>query len=189
MIAVACTLTFIGCKDDVYDPERGIQTNQKENPLGEDFTAPDGFNWSMGNSINLNVSVKDEFSGQYNYLVEVFTNNPLNDPTAVPIAAGIAKGGNDYTTGIHISNATERLYIRQTDPKQRQEIYEYEVPEHGGNLQCKLYYTADAAKAATRADGEAGQAGWDKITKYDYTEETYTVPSESAEISNNQIQS
>ena len=134
MTAIACTLTFTGCTEDVYDPERGIQTEPKENPLGEDFIAPDGFNWSMINSINLNVAVKDEFNGRYNYLIEVFTANPLNDPAATPIAAGMAKGGSDYTAGINISNAIKRLYIRQTDPKQRKEIYEYEVPEHGGTL-------------------------------------------------------
>ena len=41
MAAIVSTLVLAGCTDDVYDPERGIQTVPKENPLGEDFSAPD----------------------------------------------------------------------------------------------------------------------------------------------------
>ncbi len=174
MVAVACTFTFAGCADDVYDPERGIQTEPKENPLGEGFIAPDGFNWSMINSVNLNVEVKDEFNGAYNYLVEVFTTNPLNEATATPIAAGVAKSGNNYTANINISNATTRLYIRQTDPKQRKEIYEYEVPENGGTLNCKLYIT----QASTRAQGTTRAEN--TITDPAYTEPT--VPANAKEL-------
>ena len=87
MAAIAGTLAFAGCTDDVYDPERGIQTEPKENPLGEDFAAPDGFNWSMINTVNLNVEVNDEFDGRYKYLIEVFTVNPISDVSAAPIAS------------------------------------------------------------------------------------------------------
>ena len=55
VVAIVSTLALSSCTDDVYDPERGIQTKPKENPLGEDFTAPDGFDWSMVNTVNLNV--------------------------------------------------------------------------------------------------------------------------------------
>lgn len=178
IVAVACALTVVGCADDVYDPERGIQTEPKENPLGEDFAAPDGFNWSMINSVNLNIEVKDEFSGQYNYLIEVFTANPLSDATATPIAAGVAKGGNNYTASINISNATTRLYIRQTDPKQRKEIYEYEVPENGGALNCKLYYTSTDTRAAnysTSAFEASKAAGIIEIEDKEY-KETEVIP-------------
>lgn len=68
MAAIVSTLVPAGCTDDVYDPERGIQTVPKENPLGEDFSAPDSFDWSMINAVNLNVEVKDEFNGRYKYL-------------------------------------------------------------------------------------------------------------------------
>ena len=79
MAAIVSTFVLAGCTDDVYDPERGIQTVPKENPLGEDFSAPDSFDWSMINAINLNVEVKDEFNGRYKYLIEVFTDNPISN--------------------------------------------------------------------------------------------------------------
>lgn len=40
MTAIACTLTFTGCTEDVYDPERGIQTEPKENPLEKILLLP-----------------------------------------------------------------------------------------------------------------------------------------------------
>lgn len=67
VVAIVGTLILSSCTDDVYDPERGIQTEPKENPLGEDFTAPDGFNWSMVNTVNLNVEINDEFDGRHFY--------------------------------------------------------------------------------------------------------------------------
>ena len=94
VVAIVGTLILSSCTDDVYDPERGIQTEPKENPLGEDFTAPDGFNWSMVNTVNLNVEINDEFDGRYKYLIEIFTANPISDVSAVPIAVGTANSGN-----------------------------------------------------------------------------------------------
>ena len=76
MAAIVSTLVLAGCTDDVYDPERGIQTVPKENPLGEDFSAPDSFDWSMINAINLNVEVKDEFNGRYKYCLLYTSPSP-----------------------------------------------------------------------------------------------------------------
>lgn len=50
--------------------------------------------------------------------------------------------------------AIEKLYIRQTDPKQRKEVYARTVPENGGSMNFKLYYTG----VDTRATGNTGSA-------------------------------
>lgn len=181
MATIVSTLAFAGCADDVYDPEKGIHTDPKDNPLGEDFSAPDGFNWSMINSVNLNVEVKDEFNGKYQYLIEVFTSNPLNEHGLTPIAVGVANKDKSFSTEINVSKASTRLFIRQTDPNQRKEVYEYNVPENGGTLDCKLYYVATETRAITRAPEQSpGTSGWDNVKDPGYTEENYTVPSESA---------
>ena len=135
VVAIVSTLALSSCTDDVYDPERGIQTKPKENPLGEDFTAPDGFDWSMVNTVNLNVEINDEFDGRYKYLIEIFTANPISDISAVPIAVGTANKNGNYNAEINVSKAATRLFIRQTDPKQRKEVYEYSIPENGGILE------------------------------------------------------
>ena len=161
VIALAAPLFLAACADkDVYDPDKVRPIVPVENPLGEDFVAPDGFDWSMITTVKLNIEVKDEFNGQYNYLIEVFTSNPLSDETATPLAAGYAKHGSNYVAEISIPKATEHLFIRQTDPKQRKEIFEYTVPQDGSTINCQLYFT----EVQTKALPNHGTSGWDQIT-------------------------
>lgn len=172
MTALVATIALASCKDDVYDPEKIRQIPPAENPFGEDFKAPDDFDWSMITSIKLNIEVKDEFNGQYDYLIEVFTTNPSYNATATPIAAGYARSDQKYTTEISLSKSITRVYIRKTDPKQRTAIYEYSIPENGGTLNCKLYYTT----ISTRAASSVGTSGWDRVSSEikEYGEEQAT---------------
>lgn len=161
LVAMACASLLNSCADhDVYDPTKEKPVPPAENPLGDDFTAPDGFEWSMTNTVDINVAVKDEFNGKYHYLIEVFTTNPLANSAASPIAAGLAKGGENYTDKITIPQTCERVFIRQTDPKQRKEIYEFETPENGSPLNCKLYFENTTTRAAGNSTSafEAAQA-------------------------------
>ena len=174
-VVIVSTLAFAGCKDDVYDPNRVPEIPSKDNPMGDGFTAPAGFNWSMLGTIKLNAEVKDEFNGEFNYLVEVFTTNPLADKTATPIAAGIAKKGISYIAEITTPKALERIFIRQTDPKQRKEVYEYAVPENGAVLNCKLYNAQGAKTKAinnsTSAFEASKVAGFTEPSDPNYKEE------------------
>ena len=151
-----------------------------ENPLGEDFVAPAGFDWSMITTVKLNIEVKDEFNGMYNYLAEVFTTNPLTDATATPIAADYAKAGKNYVVEISIPKSIERVYVRQTDPKQRKEVYEFVVPVDGETLNCKLYYsggtTTRAGTGSTSAANAAIAAGFKELEDNNYTEEKPDIP-------------
>lgn len=192
-IVAVFTTPFLltACMDnDVYDPSKIKPAEPTKNPFGEDITVPEGFSWSIINSVNLNVEVKDDFQGQYQYLIEVFTANPLPIESATPFAAGYANQNTSYTTKIDIPKTVTRLFIRQTDPNQRKEVYEYAVPQNGGTLNCRLYHVASATRTMTRGTGHGGTSGWDEITDPGYTEETYTIPSVSAPIiSGNQLES
>ncbi len=187
LAALASPLFYMGCSSDVYDPDK-TTVEPTPNPIGQGFSAPDGFKWSMINTVKLNVAVKDEFKGAYKYLVEVFTSSPLNNTSITPIAAGLTNSS--YSTDIAISTDIKRLYIRQTDPKGRKEIYEYAVPEGGGTITAQLYFTEVSTKAlSTRATVNHGTSGWDKITALNYTEESYTLPTVNSEInSSNQLE-
>ena len=44
MATVVSTMFLASCADDVYDPNKEPQATPTENPLGEGFNAPDGFN-------------------------------------------------------------------------------------------------------------------------------------------------
>lgn len=154
MATVVSTIFLASCAGDVYDPSKEPQAPPAENPFGEGFAAPDGFGWTMITPVKLNIEVKDDFNGQYKYLIEVFTTNPLHDKNATPIAAGVTNGNTSYITEINVPTAIEKLYIRQTDPKQRKEVYARTVPENGGSMNFKLYYTG----VDTRATGNTGSA-------------------------------
>lgn len=185
--AIVATIALAGCKDDVYEPGKIRPIPPAENPFGEDFKAPDGFDWSMDVSIKLSVEVDDEFTGKYDYLIEVFTAHPLNNTSIIPIAAGYANSDQKYTAEINLSKSVTRLYIRKTDPKQRSSIYEYTVPQNGGTLNCKLFYTA----ATTRAT--IGTSGWDIVNPKikEYGEEQATDISDMTEkyefVANDQL--
>ena len=179
--ALAAPLLLTACADnDVYDPNKVRPVPPVENPLGDDFVAPDGFDWSMITTVKLDIEVKDELNGQYNYLAEVFTTNPLSDKTATPIAAGYAKGGSNFVAEISIPKSTERIFIRQTDPKQRKEVYEFTTPENGGTLNCKLYYTGGtttrSTTGSTSAFNAAIAAGVKELEDKTYTEEVPVIP-------------
>lgn len=175
--AIVATIALAGCKDDVYEPGKIRPIPPAENPFGEDFKAPDGFDWSTDISVKLSVEVNDEFTGKYDYLIEVFTAHPLNNASIIPIAAGYANSDQKYTAEINLSKSVTRLYIRKTDPKLRSSIYEYTVPQNGGTLNCKLFYTAATTRAAI------GTSGWDIVNKKikEYGEEQATDISDMTE--------
>ena len=188
IITLAAPLFLAACADkDVYNPDKVRPIAPVENPLGKDFVAPDGFDWSMITTVKLNIEVKDEFNGQYNYLIEVFTSNPLSDKTATPLAAGYAKSGNSYITEISIPKNCKQVFVRQTDPNQRKEIYQYTIPENGGILNCKLYYATTTTRTetseSTSAYEAAKQAGIIEPEVPDY-KDNIDVPSKSDQPTN-----
>ena len=161
VIALTAPLFLAACADkDVYDPNKARPVAPVENPLGQDFVAPEGFDWSMIAAVKLKIKVKDEFNGQYNYLIEIFTSNPLSNEAATPLAAGYAKNKSNYVAEISVPKAIERLFIRQTDPKQRKEIFEYAIPKDGSTINSQLYFT----EIQTKALSTHGTSGWDQIT-------------------------
>ena len=181
IIALVAPFLLAACADnDVYNPDKVRPVPPVENPLGEDFVAPTGFDWSMITTVKLNIEVKDEFNGMYNYLAEVFTTNPLTDATATPIAADYAKAGKNYVVEISIPKSIERVYVRQTDPKQRKEVYEFVVPGNGETLNCKLYYsggtTTRAGTGSTSAANAAIAAGFKELEDNNYTVENPDIP-------------
>ena len=95
-------VVFSSCVDsdkNFYDPNYRAQ-----NPMGN-ISAPNGFDWLLFSSINLNVKVNDTFNGQYHYTVEVFDNNPVISPDATLLTKGFAKLGQNFTTELPVSNS------------------------------------------------------------------------------------
>lgn len=81
---------------------------------------PKNFNYLTVKTIDLQVDVNDQYSGQYLYKVEIFDQNPLTSDTVVNLlAAGVANSTNSYTTRVVIPQYVTTLYVRQTDPKKK----------------------------------------------------------------------
>ena len=152
ILSTACITACVDDNKDLYDP-----SYQTPNPI-EDISAPAGFDWSSTNSIKFSVEVDDEFDGQYYYTVEILDKNPLEATAEDPyntLAKGVAKKGEAYQTEVVSSKDIKYLYVRQTDPRGRDQIKQVEISESTSHVQCSFTGTSaikTRALVATRGN-------------------------------------
>lgn len=152
ILSTACITACVDDNKDLYDP-----SYQTPNPM-EDISAPAGFDWSSTNSIKFSVEVDDEFDGQYYYTVEILDKNPLEATAEDPyntLAKGVAKKGEAYQTEVVSSKDIKYLYVRQTDPRGRDQIKQVEISESTSHVQCSFTGTSaikTRALVATRGN-------------------------------------
>lgn len=178
IVAMATTGFLFGCVDsdkDLYD-----SSYEMPNPMGDDFAAPDGFSWKTMTSKNVSIEVKDEEGGLYAYLVEIFTEDPLNSENPSPIAARSANQENNFkvTATIDLLPTQEGIYIRQTDPRNRIKVYPFEVPADNNDITCKLFYTESAPQSRAVTSRAATTRSDSSFEKPDYT----SIPADATEI-------
>ena len=167
--------TFVGCVDDnkdLYDP-----TITADNPL--DITAPDGFDWSTTNTIRLSVEANDEYNGQYDYIIEVFDNNPIASAadSISSLAKGVAKSGHPFVLSVTIAKSTTDLFIRQTDPKGRAVIRSFPVQS---NMTCSFTDNVSVSASTRSAISTRALA----TTRAEVPVPDYTsIPGDAREIS------
>ncbi len=175
IVAIAMVSTFFSCVDsekDLYDP-----SYQTSNPMGEGFTAPEGFDWAMTTAKTVTVEVNDEYLGAYFYTIEVYDENPLSNANAPLLAKGTAKKGQNFVASINIPQGQLGFFVKQTDPKGRVEVYPFSVPEDSNNITCKLYYT-EAQSSALKTRTALATTRATAIEKPNYT----SIPSNAIEI-------
>ena len=162
LILMAVAVILSGCQEkDYYDP-----TYKTENPMG-DIQGPDGFKWKTTLSVPVTVKVNDEMVGEYYYLVEVFNDDPLNNPEAGLLAKGVAKKGQDFSSGITVTPDVEIVYIQQTDPKGRIRVM---TASTGGDINCVFqpnYIPAAGSRAGVSTQSEVN------IPQHYVTDEDY----------------
>lgn len=156
IVAIAATGTLFSCVDsgkDLYD-----SSYETSNPMGDGFAAPDGFDWNMITTKNVTVEVKDEEGGLYSYLIDIYTEDPLTNANASPIATRTANKKNNFkaTASISVLPTQKGIYVKQTDPRGREQVYPFNFAEDSDNLTCKLFYinntgSAMMNRAATKA--------------------------------------
>lgn len=113
------TLMYGCAEKDYYDPDFG--GGKKEKPL--DLEVPANMDWEILGTADITVDVKDEYNGQYNYLIEILDADPANGEGYKVLDAGVAKQGKPYTTQIeYIKGIEKKVYIRETTPVGRVSI-------------------------------------------------------------------
>ncbi len=101
-------------------------------------------------STNVTVSVKDEFNGQYHYLIEIFDQNPVITPSANLISRGLAKGNSPFVTKVTVPSTIKEIFIRQTAPNGLSSVRMASITNE--SINCAFgSETAKAAKSVTRA--------------------------------------
>ena len=177
IIAIAMAGTVSSCVDsgkDLYDP-----SYETPNPMVDGFAAPDGFDWSMMTSKNVSVEVKDEEGGLYAYLVEIYADDPLANESASALTTMTANKGNNFkvTAAISLLSTQKGIYIKQIDPRGREQVYQFDVPENSDNMTCKLYYVESAAQNRALMSRAVATRGI-SFEKPDYS----TIPDGAKEI-------
>ena len=147
--------------------------------MGDGFAAPDGFDWSMMTSKNVSVEVKDEEGGLYAYLVEIYADDPLANESASALTTMTANKGNNFkvTAAISLLSTQKGIYIKQIDPRGREQVYQFDVPENSDNMTCKLYYVESAAQNRALMSRAVATRGI-SFEKPDYS----TIPDGAKEI-------
>lgn len=175
IVAIATVGTLCSCVDsekDLYDP-----SYETTNPMGDGFAAPDDFDWNTITTKKVTVEVKDEEGGQYSYLIDIYTEDPLANEKASPIATRTANKENNFkaTASISVLPTQKGIFVKQTDPRGREQVYPFNLPEDSDNLTCKLYYTHTTSKALmSRANTTRSLS----LEKPDYT----SIPTGAQEI-------
>ena len=177
IIAIAIAGTMFSCVDsgkDLYDP-----SYETPNPMGDGFAAPDDINWNMITTKNVSVEVKDEEGGQFAYLIEIYAEDPLTNENASVLATRTANKENNFkfTAAVSLLPTQKGIYVKQTDPRGREQVYQFDVPENSDNITCKLYYAESAAQnRALMSSGVATRSL--AFEKPDYS----SIPADAKEV-------
>lgn len=126
---------------------------------------PNDFNYLTVRTIDVQVNVNDQFSGQYWYKVEVFDQNPLTTDTVVNLlAAGVANQTRSYATRVVIPQYVTTLFVRQTGPTQKSVVKTVPVTQLGSGVVAKCDFRPVAANPVVKQ--KAAPVYTDKASDY-----------------------
>lgn len=151
LLATLCgAITLTGCVDNPTFVDSSNNSGNKiqatENPMN-DLNVPDGFKWNTIRTISLQVNANDEYLGEYNYVIDAWDNNPINNPEAHMLSKGTAKKDTPYTTSFSVPVGMTTLFVRQTDPRGRSVVQSCPIPGDESNIviNCDFASTNTAA--------------------------------------------
>ncbi|MBP1618536.1 MAG: hypothetical protein H6Q14_2363 [Bacteroidetes bacterium] len=117
----AFSFVFYSCTDkDYYDQSNSTAT--EAGLFSDSISISSSFDWSTTKTVNLTVTVDDQYDGQYTYRIDVYDANPLFDESASLLGAGVAKSGLNFEQDIVVPTAADIVYVEQTDPTGKRQI-------------------------------------------------------------------
>lgn len=147
VIAIAIVSMLFSCIDsekDLYDP-----SYQTSNPMGDGFTAPDGFNWATTSNVKVNVEVNAQTDDEFYYVVEIYDTNPIISPNAHLLDKGVAKGNEPYTSEISIESTIKTIFVKEITPTGLATIRTAEIADGIANCNFKTTTPSIRSLAAT----------------------------------------
>lgn len=111
-VVLLFAITSCSKKDGLSSPEEGEPTID----IPSEFSVSPNFNWATSKTIDVNLSVDDQYDGQYFYKLEVFDREPHLEGATL-LAAGMAKKGQNFETKITIPTALSQIFVQKTTPR------------------------------------------------------------------------
>lgn len=90
---------------------------------------PDGFDWNMFQTVNIDLGTSEEFSESYYYKIIIYDKNPLYDEDASVLSSGVVKKNMNFTTSIDVPSALHTLYVEEITPQNKSSVVPFDISE------------------------------------------------------------
>lgn len=174
MAFIGGSLLLPGCEVDYYEPSEDDQ-GTGSSLFGEDVTVPSGFDWATTHTVNVSVKVDDQYNGNYYYTVELFDANPLFDENATLLSKGVAKKNNDFSVAVALPQATETVYVQQTNPTGKMTIAAVDIVS--SSLSYEFTTVGPTLRSASAGVNETGGSYSLRAAS-----DQYTLPSNAKKV-------
>lgn len=171
-----------GCIDDT-DRYRPIEPGTS--PLA--YLGPSAdFSWNTMDKASVTIEVDDKFNNEYDYIVRVYSYDPISVDEPNALFSGTARGNAPLTYMLDFPSKMTNIYVEVTDPQGYSSVYGYEAPAAGTSvtLPCRVgqpaYGTTRAAQ--TRAAVAAEDVDFTIPSPAALPTFDTTVPADASEV-------
>ena len=141
---IGLSLLISSCEHDYYMPKEN-EPGSGSSLFGDSITVPSTFSWETMGAVKVNVTVDDQYNGNYFYMVELFDSNPLFNENATLLGKGVAKKNNDFSMNVALPHAVETIFLQQTNPTGGKTIAPVDV------ISTSLSYAFSTVAASVRS--------------------------------------
>lgn len=158
-------------KDDVFNKNYNKEL---------DLVVPEGFQWKTTKSVHISVNIKDDYSGKFNYIVNIYSEKPTEG--SVPLCTGIGNQNMPFIADVTVPDTQKTLYIEQSLQKwdNTEESIGREITiEDGGSMDIDMTQSRSLSRVAAGSTETIPESLYPDNSKFDvvYTYKENDVPS------------